>query len=558
MSKKKDRHVSEHFILSIKQWMKSLTVTEYLLIVMFLIGIVLTTNFIFVGSYAYFNSDTAIANLLAREQIFTGQFFPSEWVYSQDIWTFFINIPMVFLSIFIKDQFLLRTTAVFFQSIMFTGVLWAYSKYIFKNNSLLVFGAIIFSVLSENYMENMFGQAAYGYMSLFTLITFLFLCFSINEIFEIRYRQMIIACLLVGVFCAGGMRSLGTTIIPAISSFVLVYIIDHYNEPYKKVLTHLKGFLKWFFFICIAVFAGFLVFRWVSTTRGFIAGVTNPTLRSAYDIDSIVETFKSVIGGLWCLFGVENKVRLFSVAGITNCIKYVAAIAFMFFFPFQLTKKYKSEDLAIKRLSVFSWSALTITAITYIYTDDIALGFATIRYFQVPMVLQIILSGYYLYKYWIKRNFLIGTISTLVLLLFITTSLYTGTSISFNSQSSAMRHANDELQLSLRERNLKLGYASYWNAYNRSALFNFDPEIIAIHAGTLIPFYHLTSKRYYEPDYYEGRTFLLMTQSEYEAYESTNGEGSIQAILGTPEEIYENNGMFVIVYSYNIAIDLIK
>jgi len=532
---------------------KSLNVWEYIFVFFLIFGVVIIIHFIFNGSISFFNSDTATANLLAREQIHSKQFFPKEWVYVNDVWTFFINIPMIFLSIFIKNQILLRCISVFIQTILFLLILIIYDKYIFKNKSYLIYGAILFSFISNYYLENMFAQAAYCNGAILTLLIFLFATFSVNEDFKFNKKHLIIFCILSCISCVSGVRNIGVIIIPLVGSFTLVYIIDNNNESLKKISQDLKKYFLWILFIFVSIIIGFFIFRLVITNSYFNSDSTDLFIRSWSDINNIFETIKNTISWLLFLFGIGNSVKLFSLSGIIYMLKYFLFFTFMFILPILLTKKYTSENIFIKRLIVFSWLSLLIIFVLFIMTDKLAIDFASIRYFQISMIFQIILSSYYLNKYLIKKNIFLCFITVTILTFYLLTNLNTGTKIAFNKNYINIIKENNELKSFLLEKDLKFGYATYWNAYKYSVFFNFEPEIVAVtiwpELYPISPFYHLTSKRYYQPEYNIGRTFLLLSKDQYEIYKN---DMRFNDTYGEPEEIYEKNNFYIIVFNYNI------
>ena len=532
-------------------YLQSLNIWEKILLFLLFIGLIITTNFIFVGSISFFNSDTAIANLLAKEQIFSKQLFPTEWIYVQDVWTFFINVPMIFLSLFIKDQVLLRCTAVFIQTLILLLMLIVYNKYIFKNNSILLYGTIIFTLFTLNNLENMFAQAAYGYQVIFILIIFIFTTISVSDDFKINKKLIIFSCLSLCIACISGVRLLGTVVIPIICSFTLVYIIENINETYKKVLDDLKKYILWLLLLFSSALIGYFIYCIIKTSSYFVAGVSEQIIRSHADINNIIESIKIFISGLWLLFGIEYRVNLFSINGIAYILRYFATFAFMFVFPILLLKKYKNENIHIKRLILFSWISFIITIIIYILSINIAVDVITIRYFQIPMIMQIILSSYFIYKYLLKKNFLTCLTCMLILIIYICTNIYIGINMEFNKSSKNIIKERNELKIFFKEKDLKFGYASYWNAYKNSTLFNFEPEIAAIlpYKFPIEKYPHLTTNRYYNPNYYNGRTFLLLTEEEFQIFNNKKNE----YLYGKPEEKYQINGYIILIYKYNLS-----
>ena len=109
----------------------------------------------------------------------------------------------------------------------------------------------------------------------------------------------------------------------------------------------------------------------------------------------------------------------------------------------------------------------------------------------------------------------------------------------------------EELEAGLEEHDLHFGYASYWNAYKYSVLYDFDPEFAAVTLPDTQAFFWLTSSRLYQPDYCEGDTFLMFD----EATEAPDGkmQERLARRFGEPKEIFSCAGYLFYVYDYNIS-----
>jgi len=86
--------------------------SDKILRILIAILMVLTIICIFTIYNLTFHSDVAAANILAREQLRTGQLLPDTWNTSTGIFLVFYNLLIVPFSLFIKDQLVLRSIAV--------------------------------------------------------------------------------------------------------------------------------------------------------------------------------------------------------------------------------------------------------------------------------------------------------------------------------------------------------------------------------------------------------------------------------------------------------------
>ena len=537
--KMKNKNVYKSFL--------ELSIWEKIMLILGIVGFFCTVYFIFTGAKVLFNSDTATANCLAREQIITGNFFPKDWVYVQDLWTLFLNIPIAFLSFIISDQILIRSIAVLLQTIILLIILIVFSKKILNNNSWIIYCAILFSGISLYYNENMFGQAAYANMTIFILLLLTSGILSIDENMKINRTQFIFLSTLTLITSIGGVRYIASFLIPFVLSVFLVYFIDNNNITFNEVIKPAYNFLKWACLLLIITISGLVLFKYITSIGSYKADLSNPVLFSSYDLDSLTASIRAVIPSFWILFGYDTNVPLFSAHGIVTMVKIFAMFSFVFVFPLMLAKKYQTLNIKIKRLILFSWISFAITVILFIFVQGMG-SISAARYFQVNIILQIIVSCYYIYAYMLKRNFLTCFVSMCALILFIggSQALF----IHMNDDAETRLKPTYDLIESLENRDLKMGYASYWNAYKYSVFADFNPEIVAIIGDPIEPFYHLTSKRFYNTGYYTGKTFLMLTKDEYEW---AMKDDKLNKQFGKPIDIYVQGDYYINIYDYNIA-----
>jgi len=534
-------------LMKIKDKYHSLTLSEIILLCCFVVGFIFTCNFIFTGANIIFNSDTATANLLAKEQMEVDQFFPRNWTYAQDIWTFFLNIPMIFLSGFMKNQLMLRSTAVLIQTVFFATILMFFSRKILKNNSWILYCAILFTGMSEYYLENMFGQAAYGYNSIWILLLLMFGLLSIDENIKIKKKSLFIFAILIFISSIGGVRFIGSFLVPFILSVCLVYYLDNQNLLKEDTIKHFLNFIKWVVIVLVASTAGLMVFLYLTNICGYNAGLANPEIYSGYEYENIINSAKMLLPSFWILMGFDMSVPLFSIQGIFSIVKMAATIAFIFIFPLLLTFKYKTLSVSVKRLICFSWFSFIITTILFVFTP-IMVNILSCRYFQFTVVLQLIISCYYIYNYMLKKNFLTTLISMIAILLFICGSLF-GLVKASQNEEEALQPTYDLIEV-LRQKGLAFGYASYWDAYRLSVFADFNPEIVATVGNPICPMYHLCSSRWYTEEYYKGKTFLMLDEENYNYFTS---DGKLEKQFGKEMEFFQYNNYYFFVYDYNIS-----
>ena len=104
----------------------------------------------------------------------------------------------------------------------------------------------------------------------------------------------------------------------------------------------------------------------------------------------------------------------------------------------------------------------------------------------------------------------------------------------------------------LQQHDLEYGYATFWNAGKNTVLSNGEVQINSIICNTeqILPYYWLSSRDWYQPEYYDGDTFLMLTDEELTVY-APNGVSSTN--LGEPEQVFQYENYTIFVYDYNIS-----
>ena len=156
--------------------------------------IVIVTNsvlfYIFKTYRAFFNSDAAIANILAEEIVYAGTFFPTHWWYvNNDLWVFYkqiLVIPWVLLG---KNGYFAHAFAVFFVTLFMVVFLYAFLRSLmFSRTASLMGGVVVCVGYSPMYLRELYGEAAYTWYFLF-MIAFMFIFRKISWVIKfITYK----------------------------------------------------------------------------------------------------------------------------------------------------------------------------------------------------------------------------------------------------------------------------------------------------------------------------------------------------------------------------------
>lgn len=486
-----------------------------------------------------FHSDAAAANILAREQLRTGQLLPDTWNTSTGIFIVFYNLLIVPFSLFIKDQLVLRSIAVSIVLLIFVFLLRYFSQKIVGSNFYLVVLCFFFSGTSSEVVAMAFAEAAYliSVLDNILLLTLFFKAVSNNfSVKSKKYYRLLLV--YVAYLCLYGVLNLAYQVLPFLGSMVLFFILEHATVPSHQLKQEFSRTIKLIAFLLVSIVVGLLGANYLAEAVEFqsqanitYAGYSNQA--SAF------------VGFILSAIGYRGGVQLFSLPGLMNAV-IIAAFLAMLVCCIQLFRKYHEQSFEVKILMNFS---LVIFCI-YLYFDFLiyCTVAGTERYFFKPLFFLYILSGYYIYTYIFQKGFLSKIVAIVSIAIFSLPYAVAGIPTILNYP----KLHNEQLGLVnyLKGNGLKHGYATFWNAGNNMVLSNFDIEIGGVLLQEyIVPYRWLSSDISYDPDSYTGESFLMLTDAEAEVFEKQIGF----AVLGDPSQILSYDGFKIYVYPYNIA-----
>ncbi len=529
-------------------WWKGTSLSDKVLIFFGVCGAAFATYYIFVNSYMDFNSDTATANLLAREQMTTGQFFPKTWGYGNEVWFMFFNVLMIPLSLLVKDQFLLRAVSVFLVTALTVFLIWYVFKKLLKSRAYRVFIPIYFMGTSFVTSYTLFGEAAYGFFLMQQLLTILFGISSVDENFKIRKKHFIAFCLIVFYFSMRSFRTLLSVAVPAALGVLMLYLIDNRRMDREASAAAFKRILKWGLLLCGVVVAGFLINKKITAACTVYQGAASFRTVDYAGGTGLFKNISNQLMQVLSIFGYQEGVKVLSKDGVFMLLRMVIAVVLTMVFPVLMTRKYREQSLAMRRYILIVWLLLAVNLALLLFTQ--MGGENAMRYILVNALFLLTLSACYIYEYMLKGN--APVVRFFVMLCVAAVLMYQPANLFLEriQKNQAVKAANRTLQQELLDRGLTFGYATYWNAHRYSVLYNFEPEIAAISLADYEPDFWLTTSRVYRPDYNEGDTFILFGNAQTPDEEE---QARLEEKFGAPKEIFTCRTDTVYVYDYNIS-----
>jgi len=486
-----------------------------------------------------FHSDMASANMLAREQVRTGQWFPETWNWSTGITIASYNILIVPLSLFTGNQLVLRNLAVLIVLVTVLILLRHLSKKYLQSNFYLVFLCFFFSNTSPAVRSMAFAEAAYLWWLLKSVLLFILVFKAFDQQFALKSKKWLVWLLLYITYLSlSGILSMAYYMVPLLGGMVLYVLLEHWEASFESIKGELRRWLKTLFAVLAAVAVGLMAYRALAAYTGFRSG-TNITYPEASNLaNQFVQFILSAIG-------YQTGVSLFSLEGLMNAIVLFGFVAVIVCCVLLFTR-YREQPFPIKLMMHFG---LLVNAIhLYFIFTNYCLNIGEIRYFFRPMMFLWLLAAYYIDTYVLTRGFLPKAVAVAAIAVFSLPYMLAG--IPQLVQYPQAREEQMGVVNFLKDHDLKHGYATFWNAGKNMVLSDFEIEIGSVLLNDKLKSHlWLSSDTTYNPDAYEGESFLLLTQEEDTSYSQSSGMAS----LGEWQERLTHGAYVIYTYPHNIA-----
>lgn len=522
-----------------------LTQAEWILLCVLIAVFLIMLRYIFTEGNRWISSDSASVILYAVEMLKKGQLFPEGWHHGTGI--SLLPFPVCLFMMLGADYLLARNLAQMLFALLILISIILFSRKYLQNNSWILIVPLLFSYISDVQYQMFFVEAAYAsqiFILFFSLVCFIWVV-EMEPLPRLQVRRIpafafYTACT---AFCGGVFFQ--QFILPLCTALVFLYLLDSSSSSPANKLRHISATYKWIVVaILLAGLMGILVYAKICGQIHIDRNQSLVTFRESYA--DYAENLSMIFQSFLANAGIRGNVLLFSLAGIQNVLGLVLAAAVWIVFPILAFKDFKKKTRYSQILLIFTLVHITEVFILLLFGDS-ALG-AKARYMLSSLSLLSVISGDYIYKHYIKKTNTGVFIAVILAATFGTLSL-SAAKISYSQQSlSQMRALTDYLK----ENGLEYGYASYWDSHKYSVLSNGEVLIrpVKIETGTVTQLPLLSSEDWYDPEYFEGRTFLMLTDDEAAAF-APNGYDYTN--LYTPETVLNYEPYTILVYDHNIA-----
>ncbi len=469
--------------------------------------------YIFKTYRAYFNSDAAIANILAEEIVLAGSFFPDHWWYvNNDLWVFYkqaLVIPWVLLG---KNGYFAHAFTVFIVSIFMVVFIYNFFRALMLSRAAaLMGGAVVCIGYSPMYLRELYGEAAYTWYFIF-MIAFLYMFRKLSP-HVIRKSTKVKAfflflTLLYLLVLANPIRFLVYYVAPFFGALAcMVYLSRDSVKTFYEAVMKLLSIKKVVIFICAVCIIVLAVVAHYSLLESlhFSGGANNATLMP---LEALPVHVAHAFLGLMNFIGAEwnNGVVISSFEGVISLIKFFL-YPMVLLFPVLHVKKYFYQMSSSERLTVlFSYVGFFIIMLLYATTSLHEHAWAArnnIRYVS-PFLMMILLCNVIMWRFY-------PVFTKLLLALCLSISL--GLSWNYVSPKEWRSIVDERIALveELKNHDLRFGYAPYWDSHVYTVFSDgvVDIRPIKFTDEGLSAETWLSSDGWYQKDASPGKVFFL-------------------------------------------------
>lgn len=507
--------------------------------------------YIFKTYRAFFNSDAAVANILAEEIVISKTLFPSQWWYvNNDLWVFYkqaLVIPWVIMG---KNSYFAHAFTVFVVTLFMVVIIYRFLRSLMLSRATALMGGVVVIVgYSPMYLRELYGEAAYTWYFVF-MIAFMFIFRKLSPHVISRSTQikafiffMVLLYLLV---VANPIRFFVYYIVPFIGALGLgIYFsrdsLKTFKGGVKRLLSVKKAII--FAFACLVIVLGGMTHIHLLEGLQSAGGANNAKL---IPLEALPIHASHALLGLLNFIGAEwnDGVKASSLEGAISLMKFFL-YPFVLIIPALHVKRAFYQMSSTERFFVlFSYVGFALIFVLYATTGLHEHAWAArnnIRYIS-PFLMMILLCNVIMWRFF-----------SLFMKLVLSLSLAIALGLSWNYISpKEWRGIVDEriaLVEELKSRELHFGYAEYWHSHIYTVFSNGEVDIRPIEFSekgiTLSKW--LSSDTWYQKNTTSGKVFFMVEHKDIE--EMYHGIGKLN--MPEPTEEFQFGPYTVFIFEKN-------
>ncbi|MCX5864555.1 MAG: hypothetical protein NTW42_05735 [Deltaproteobacteria bacterium] len=470
--------------------------------------------YIFCSYQAFFNSDAAIANILAEEIVRAGEFFPKTWWYvNNDLWVFYKHLLLIPWVMAGENSFFAHGVSVALVIVITMSLLALLLRALGLSKTAALMGCVIIGLgYSPMYLREVYGEAAYTWYFAF-ILSFLLLWLKAKPSDSGRFARPFLFALLLAllylVVIENPVRFLVYYIAPFFGAFLaLLYaereaLLGGGKAGWRMALLPKS--------ISAAAIAGVFLLavvshKWLFAGLHLAGGANNALLVPLQDLP--FHLAYSLLG-LLNFIGAEwgNKVVLASVEGVGSLLKlglYPLALALPAYYA---RRNFQRMDQGQRYFLLLSYLGFALIFFLYSVSTLHEGAYAArnnIRYI-IPYLMMILVCPVVVWRFFppVAKAVLVAA--------FVLALGGTWKNISPEGWRDTAK-VRIELVSGLESRGLTYGYAPYWDSHVYTVLSKGAVAIrpVDIDWRGIGLCLWLSSDRWYEKDAAPGKVFFLV------------------------------------------------
>ena len=507
--------------------------------------------YIFCSYQAFFNSDAAIANILAEEIVRSGEFFPKTWWYvNDDLWVFYKHLLLIPWVMAGENSFLAHGVSVSLVIGVTMTVLVLLLRALGLSKAAALMGCVIIGLgYSPLYLREVYGEAAYTWYFAF-IISFLFLLLRTNQSDSGRCaRPPLFAILLVLVYLVvleNPVRFLIYYIVPFFGAFLLLLYAER-----EALLGSEKDDWRAALFpriIPAVAIIGVLLLGIISYKRLLAEvlhaeGANNALLVPLQDLPFhlaySVLGLLSFIGAEW-----QGKVELASVEGVVSLLRlgfYPVALVLPAYYAKRNFPRLDQGQRYFVALSYLGFALIFgLYSVSTLHENAYAAR-NNIRYI-IPYLMMIMVCPVVIWRFFPQAARAVLVVAFLL--------AFVGTWKNISPEGwRETASSRTELIAALKSRGLVTGYAPYWDSHVYTVLSKGEVSIrpLDIDSRGIGLCLWLSSDWWYEKGYADGKVFFLVPNEKLDNWK----DGREKLSLPQPAEAFPQGNYTVFVFAEN-------
>lgn len=507
--------------------------------------------YIFSSYQAFFNSDAAIANILAEEIVRTGELFPKTWWYvNDDLWVFYKHLLLIPWVMAGENSFFAHGVSVAIVVVVTMAVLALLLRALGLSKTSALMGCVVIGLgYSPLYLREVYGEAAYTWYFAF-IISFLLLWFRANRPDAEKWaRRSLFALLLVLVYLVvleNPVRFVIYYIVPFFSAFVLLLYADREalleNEkgdwraallPRMVPAAAIIGVLLLGVFFYKRLLVGLLHAE--GANHALLVPLQDLPFHAAYSVLGLL----SFIGTEW-----QDKVELASVEGVFSLLRLGFYPLALILPAYYAKKNFSRLDQGQRFFIALSYLGFALIFGLYSVSTLHENAYAArnnIRYI-IPYLMMVLVCPVVVWRFFPQ------VAKAVLVVAFLLATASTWNNISPEGWQETAQTRTD-LLTALKSRGLASGYAPYWDSHVYTVLSKGEVSIRPIDIDTrgIGLCLWLSSDRWYEKGYADGKVFFLVPNEKIDNWQ----DGCETLSLPRPADTFTQGNYTVFVFAEN-------